>query len=400
MVKPQPTFDRVTIRNFGCIRDLTLELSQLHALIGPNDTGKSTVLRAIGLALRFASPSFSPQAPPPDVTPHNGAAIRLQQGAIGYELALADGRAEERLVWGNAVVAALPRALGIGSQSLVAAASSLVPARALGNIKGSWPRDLTAGQIGFFGERDLATFPPGTTEEMPDLRGCHERFSAALGKGGRTVRLDPDAMRAPSPLIKAGDVVRLRDERGQGLAGVYDVLINQDFDAFVTIRTRVCELFPEVKSIATENVDEGKKVIKIQLQSGAWVLASDVSEGLLYYLAFAAMPYLAPAAIVLVEEPENGLHPARVGEVTRMLRESSAATQILLATHSPFVVNELAADEVSVVTRTREGGTRVKRIDQTPNFAERSKAYALGELWISYADGKDEAALLNGGPRP
>lgn len=30
----------------------------------------------------------------------------------------------------------------------------------------------------------------------------------------------------------------------------------------------------------------------------------------------------------------------------------------------------------------------------TPNFAERSKVYALGELWLSYANGDDEGPLL------
>ena len=48
MTEPDPPFvETVRIQNFGCARDLTLELSRLHALIGPNDSGKSTVLHAI-----------------------------------------------------------------------------------------------------------------------------------------------------------------------------------------------------------------------------------------------------------------------------------------------------------------------------------------------------------------
>jgi hypothetical protein len=38
-------------------------------------------------------------------------------------------------------------------------------------------------------------------------------------------------------------------------------------------------------------------------------------------------------------------------------------------------------------------------LKDTPGFADRSKVYALGELWLSYSDGKDEAPLLQGGPR-
>ena len=39
--------ETVRIENFGCVRDVRLELTRLHALIGPNDSGKSTVLAAI-----------------------------------------------------------------------------------------------------------------------------------------------------------------------------------------------------------------------------------------------------------------------------------------------------------------------------------------------------------------
>jgi len=119
-----------------------------------------------------------------------------------------------------------------------------------------------------------------------------------------------------------------------------------------------------------------------------------MSEGLLYFLAFAAIPYLEPTALLLLEEPENGLHPARIAEVMRILREVSKTMQVIIATHSPLVINELEGHEVTVVTRTPETGTQATLLKDTPNFEQRSKVYALGELWVSYANGKDEAALL------
>lgn len=95
---------------------------------------------------------------------------------------------------------------------------------------------------------------------------------------------------------------------------------------------------------------------------------------------------------------ENGLHPARIAEVVRLLRSivKEKGTQVVMATHSPLVVNELDPDEVSVVTRKPDEGTKVKRIKDTPDFEERFKIYALGELWIAYANGLDEAPLLSG----
>ena len=163
---------------------------------------------------------------------------------------------------------------------------------------------------------------------------------------------------------------------------------------------KLSQLFPSVRSISLINPTHQQKAMGVKLVDGTYVPAELMSEGLLYYLAFSALPHLDPTAILLIEEPENGLHPARIAEVMRVLREISKTTQILIATHSPLVINELQGDEVTVVTRTREHGTKATLLKDTPNFEERSKVYALGELWLSYANGQDEAPLLEGGPRP
>ncbi len=145
------------------------------------------------------------------------------------------------------------------------------------------------------------------------------------------------------------------------------------------------------------NVSNTQKTVQVKLHSGAVVPAELMSEGLLYFLAYAALPHLAPTSLLLVEEPENGLHPSRIHDVVKALRgmTETSKTQVLIATHSPLVVNELRPDEVSVVTRSVDAGTKVRPLSSTANFAERSKVYALGELWLSYADGKDEAPLFD-----
>lgn len=102
--------------------------------------------------------------------------------------------------------------------------------------------------------------------------------------------------------------------------------------------------------------------------------------------------------LLLLEEPENGLHPCRIREVMHQLRKISERTQIVLATHSPLVINELQPEEVTIVTRTPERGTICTPMTQTKNFRERAKVYALGELWLSYADGELEEELVGEDP--
>ena len=154
-------------------------------------------------------------------------------------------------------------------------------------------------------------------------------------------------------------------------------------------------LFPTVRALRMHNVSKTQKQLGLTLVDGTAVAPAEMSEGMLYWLAFAIVEHLAPQAILLIEEPENGLHPARIREVMKVLRDVSQRTQIILATHSPLVINELEPDEVTIVTRTAERGTICTPMTATKHFATRSKLYALGELWLSYADGDVERELVD-----
>ena len=188
--------------------------------------------------------------------------------------------------------------------------------------------------------------------------------------------------------------LRFRNERGQGLPALYDALLSRDIPAFLAIARRFTELFPTVKALRMVNPDAGRKTLGLTLIDGTEIGPDEMSEGMLYWLAFAVIEYLNPVGILLIEEPENGLHPSRIAEVMRILRDVSKRTQVLMATHSPLIINELKPEEVTIVTRTPEAGTICTPMTATKNFAERAKIYALGELWLSYADGDLERELV------
>jgi hypothetical protein len=228
------------------------------------------------------------------------------------------------------------------------------------------------------GESRLWTSPNVQNDFVPLLAQLKTQLSLAT-----LVRFDPDALRAAAAPLLDTESVGFADERGTGLAAVYDAILNRDRDAFDRIQERVRELFPTLKRIDMSVPTREMRAMKAMLKDGKGIDAREMSEGLLYFLGFAALQYCG-SSLLLVEEPENGLHPSRIRDV--------------IATHSPLVINEMQPNEVTVVTRD-DGGTRCMPIGKTPGFADRSKVYALGELWLSYANGKDEAPLLTGGAR-
>jgi len=259
--------------------------------------------------------------------------------------------------------------------------------------------------------RDGAAYEPGTrlllekgrgrglpatmTEDVEATLHLHA-LHAFLEPGATLLRLDPDAMREPTLLLAPDAPVRFRSDRGSGLAALLDALRDRGDDAYPGIERAFRELFPAVHRLQLHRVAENKKVVRVQLADGALVDANQMSEGMLYALGFLCAEHADAAYALLVEEPENGLHPARIADVMRVLRRISERTQVLLATHSPLVVNELEGAEVSVVTRTDEEGTKVTPLTATHNYAERARIYKSGELWLNYCDGKDEPELLHG----
>ncbi|KYG11393.1 hypothetical protein BE21_57425 [Sorangium cellulosum] len=364
-------------RNYGCLVDIEATLTPLHAFIGPNDSGKSTLLHGMRTVVQFAGSSFQqdndgrwkpfdPYLPiqrPSHELSQNPHDILLECGVDGGWYAIKTGLRglEERA----------------GEQR--SSDTSLYHDRSIVPRSRSW--------------LSISAVPQPQDGKHPSDRQILSQLRQA-----RLVRFDPDALREPSGLIPETHPVGFLDDRGHGLAGIYFAIRNRNDDAFSRVVADVRRHFPTIKGLRVKAVTSSKVVLEVELVNGARVEAARLSEGLLYYLAFAALRYLDPVSLLLVEEPENGLHPARIAEVVRILRAivEESGTQVLMATHSPLVVNELKPDEVSVVTRTPEEGTRVKRIKDTPDFEERSKVYALGELWIAYANGEDEAPLLEG----
>ncbi len=303
----RPYVEWVRVENYRCVRSVDLRLTPLHALIGPNDSGKSSLLRAIQANLRTSWIS-------------NGAVFR----------------------------------------------------------SGSW-------LWGTYPETSVG--PPLSPADVNAARRAREAV---------VLRLDPDDLRKPAPLFSKAQPLWFRNERGQGLPALYDALLSRDIPAFLAIARRFTELFPTVKALRMVNPDEGHKTLGLTLTDGTEVGPEEMSEGMLYWLAFAVIEYLNPVGILLIEEPENGLHPSRIAEVMRILREVSKRTQVVMATHSPLIINELQPEEVTIVTRTPEAGTICTPMTATKNFAERAKIYALGELWLSYADGDLERELVTG----
>ncbi|MBW7905713.1 MAG: ATP-binding protein [Phycisphaerae bacterium] len=139
---------------------------------------------------------------------------------------------------------------------------------------------------------------------------------------------------------------------------------------------------PDVTSIRTiERPEDKHRYLEIEYQPGFRVPSWMVSDGTLRLLALTLPAYLPGfSGVHLVEEPENGIHPRAVETMFQSL-SSVYGAQMLLATHSPVVLSLVQADKVLCFAKTEDGATDIVRGDRHPRLKQWRGEENLGVLF-------------------
>ncbi len=110
--------------------------------------------------------------------------------------------------------------------------------------------------------------------------------------------------------------------------------------------------------------------------------AAAFSDGTLRFIALATL-FLQPLelrpSVILVDEPELGLHPSAITLLASMIRQTSVETQIIASTQSPLLLDHFDPEDVLVATRV-DSATTLKRLDAEP-LRGWLQDYSLGQLW-------------------
>jgi energy-coupling factor transporter ATP-binding protein EcfA2 len=206
----------------------------------------------------------------------------------------------------------------------------------------------------------------------------------AFARVSEPLMLEPTAVASPSPR-GTGGLSQLIHDRGRGatahLARValgdrarYDAIQKGMHDI---TRGRIREI------IVGEDTGQGYP-LSFRLFDGTVIPARELSQGLLVYFAFLTIVHREDApAVLLVEEPENGVHPLRLHEIVALLRSlAERGVQIIMTTHSPDLLNACKPEEVLVFRRPDpDSGTEICRL--RPDFKRRAMGSSLGEIWAS-----------------
>ena len=108
--------------------------------------------------------------------------------------------------------------------------------------------------------------------------------------------------------------------------------------------------------------------------------ANQLSDGTLRFMCLATL-LLQPdlPRMILLDEPELGLHPAAVHHLAELLKLASTRTQLIVATQSVTLINQLEPEHIWVADR-EDGATTIRHL-KSEDLTQWYESYALGELW-------------------
>lgn len=110
--------------------------------------------------------------------------------------------------------------------------------------------------------------------------------------------------------------------------------------------------------------------------------ASSLSDGTLRFIGLSTLllqPDNYRPQVILVDEPELGLHPYAITMLASMVKAASEKTQVILSTQSPLLLDQFQPEDVLVADRDGDS-THFTRLDSEKLSAWLDE-YSLGQLW-------------------
>jgi predicted ATPase len=120
--------------------------------------------------------------------------------------------------------------------------------------------------------------------------------------------------------------------------------------------------------------------------------ASHLSDGTLRFMALATLLLQPkPPEVIIIDEPELGLHPFAINKLAGLIKKASAHTQIIISTQSVNLVDNFSPEDI--ITVDRKDGQTIFNRHETEDLTDWLENYTIGDLWEKNAIGGRPIAM-------
>ncbi|MBF9221946.1 AAA family ATPase [Hymenobacter sp. BT662] len=382
-----PRLTYLRIKNYRALRDVEFrDLTPLTVLIGPNGSGKSTVLDALDFLAeavrgnlvgawekrnRFQGMRTRGSEGNIEFEVH----CIVEEGSIIYNLSV--GGEEETI---NVVNEVLSLNNGKDIQRIFYSVRDKAKKRDSTSHRNEYSSDVEKSyRAGVRGDLLNLFILPKSHWEV--IESNTDLMVSAI-TSYRYVHLTDDHLKGYSD---AGPREKL-SPNGDNLPNVLYYLHTRHPETLANITAQMRRWVPGLADIVPEITSDERLLLRFKDAPFEKPLpAQYMSDGTMRLAALLTLLYEPDASGLLgIEEPENELHPRLLTRLAEELMKASEQRQLLVATHSPFLLDSFEPEDVWILDRGPDGYTKATRTADIPNVKQMVEdGSPLGYLWTS-----------------
>ncbi len=353
---------KVEFENFKALRDVSVDLERLTVLVGPNGSGKTSVLEGLYYLSEFGRDRSRGRSGPQRLS--------LRHCTSGTDRLMLKGGDD-------------------GNCTTITANSE--------NLSVASEREDGKNQF--------------TVDTKAYDRGAEAKHGGPPDFGpAMLLRLDINQLMAPSYSDEEAPTMKLD---GEGLPSVLNYLLSNEPNDYAKLKDTLRFVipafrdmrFPRAKVVRSElrTVTVDDKTVTIPEKREYWgnsivfdmegapdIGAEMTSEGTLLVLAILTA-LLGPGKprLFLLDDIDRALHPKAQQALVKCLREFmhlDPNLQIVATSHSPYLLHYLEPQEVRLMTTDENGFAACGRLDEHPDFEKWKEEMSPGEMWSLFGE--------------
>jgi predicted ATPase len=219
-------------------------------------------------------------------------------------------------------------------------------------------------------------------EEFHPFESATPRDFTKIVESWQFLALDPGRMGMPARQIMAPGPCKLQRD-GSNLGQYLWEIRERDLVAFEGILEALRFVLPFASDVQPRLTQEIERLVHLQMTEEdfkvpGWLL----STGTLRILAIlAALRHPNPPPLLVIEEVENGLDPRTIHMIVEEIRAAITAqtTQVILTTHSPYLLDLLDLSHIVVTERVHGEPTFVRPNEEA--LKEWARSFSPGRLY-------------------
>ncbi len=206
---------------------------------------------------------------------------------------------------------------------------------------------------------------------IPTIRKIRE----TIGKI-RVFQVYPTESRRPGVMAASPEM----DRSGSNLPAIVKYLQEKQPDVYELIFELMKIIMPDLEAIQTEYTLDKRLGLFFKEKgiSRPWY-SDEVSDGTIRTLSILTAIADKRTPLIVLEEPENHVHPWVLRKIYEFCESMSETKQIIVTTHSPMFLNRFSPRQVFVVSRVNHSTTIHSLLDLAD--ADLLEGVQLGDFW-------------------